>query len=374
MVGPGTYAVCKKCVEELDTAERMRRIAETMARSGQFKQCGNVKEYPIERASGRTRTSRYRKDLRKSSWSTPQVSPNRAPATRIQLTAKVRCGVDHLRSNPSDAIIPVELEESGMMTAPKAILHPIIAETKAAAATCRPGLYGFLYVGERVGLRLRVGPGSLDRALDLMDRLFRMAEEKGHHVLLGTRTNMHACVRIGQDEVPIQVRETVRLVPFSEGKCGPEEQPRYHRDRKFHRVPSGRLTIVVNHNHFWAEGVRWRNDDRLPKILKGIEDIAERHLKPARIEREYRDKIRQVELLATQAAEDYRLRVEKLCQQAFAWHKSKVLRDFVEVIRTALDCKSSPALEEWVAMALREAERLDPTLKVARSLQDENEG
>lgn len=236
--------------------------------------------------------------------------------------------------------------------------HPIVATTRKLIAGRSSGSEAFLYIGYRGGaIKMRVSPASAERALLLMDALFKLAEKRGYKVgLSGDTYGGGAYVEVDGETIEIEVQE--RLLK-GEGK------------------PGGRLRIIMG-AHWggqtnWDEGGRWRHESRLERLLEGIATAA-RHKKVVwderRKEEAKREQERRSEEEAARVRAEEQERGEFLQEQVRVWRLAVEIRQFVREVGKASGVVNGSSargeLKAWLSWASNYADGIDPVRKANR--------
>lgn len=230
-------------------------------------------------------------------------------------------------------------------------------------------------------LSIRVGKGSLRRAMLLVNAILKALKQEG------CATGPGPIVTKENASISFKIYEltTLVLVPTDEPFDEPTD-PRFWRFKPdpFKRtfVPKG--TLIIEASGFWQEGQpnSWRDtkksqlESRLPVIvsglLAGLEIAKNRQIEEDRRQAKQADTARKrAELLAKIEVE--KRRVARLHEHATKWRESQQLRDFIAAVRTQRPATYRPKgdLEEWISWATQQADRLDPLVPSPPSVLDE---
>jgi hypothetical protein len=220
----------------------------------------------------------------------------------------------------------------------------------------------------RQAVSLHVTKAALSRALRLADALVKAAEARGHSIRPSTDDQHGAAIVVRGEPVDLSIREPSKRTRHI---ATPEELARAKKSPVFGSVPSYdyeasgllvfRIENAYGHRTEWKESKRWRADESLVDVLAGIESSAlkmiEIRLENARREREAWER----EKRALEEAE----RVKRLDVQVNNWRRAREIRSFVTAMQDAAaedGCQIDPASElgQWLAWALRYADRIDP--------------
>ena len=247
--------------------------------------------------------------------------------------------------------------------------HQLVVKTKMLAREYpRNGdMDGRCKVRWRGGLDVMVSPGSLRRALTIMDAILKHLERCGYDLGVGRKRPFPTYVVIKDQQVAFQLREgTIRT------KRLPTEKDRYPYPA-FDTQPNGVFTLEIKEyvdglRKVWRDGKRRTLEQQLGAFVVGLEQAAarlkEQHEEFLRREREREaERIREAELEARRREEQRR--VDELMNQLGRWRKSEALRGFVAATKTAALAKygrieEGSELDTWLKWAQDVADRLDP--------------
>ncbi|QPF83948.1 hypothetical protein IC762_30560 [Bradyrhizobium genosp. L] len=157
---------------------------------------------------------------------------------------------------------------------------PILAATLRAISKARPDAEGFTSAQGRGIVSLKIAPGSAGRALQLLARLFVLAETEGYRPTATETalelTNEDVSIAFGIEERP---RKTPHEPTAAELKRK-EDNLRWGNLRdpwpNYDRSPSGRLSIVIQVNLWaglrrtWSDGKRQKVEAMLPEIVASL--------------------------------------------------------------------------------------------------------
>lgn len=281
--------------------------------------------------------------------------------------------------------------------------HPLIKWAKKAFKQASKEYNGILVPRDWGCLNIKVTGDTLDRALVLLDTLFKLIEECGYE--LGLNEKKHAVVEMLGERIELRVTERISRVETKRTKR-PELHSRamlsYVRNdssqeytyKEYEYIPTGELYLVARSPAFWIPERRWsdtshtRIEVRFGRIMAGLI----RHAALSRQKREEQEeRARQREIKEKERQERYRLwqekqrlieeerkRVNGLMELAENWQKSNTLRDFINAVKQqaievggSIDADSE--LVKWLIWAANQADRLDPLTKSPPSILDEDE-
>jgi hypothetical protein len=262
-------------------------------------------------------------------------------------------------------------------------LHPVVQSAKKEAIDRGTRNYGFLYLGYRGGFRMRVGPESLQRALQLFDRLFKLAEQRGYVVDVDTSEHGGAYITINGVNVGVELKEKVRRethTPTASEIADHKRHPSIYKIPDYDFFPSGNFEIILTEYYCpkrnWAEGERWRLEERLDRVLESAEEGARRRreedLKYEAEQKAAEDRRRQAASVEDRRRAEEK-RIEALFNQAKAWRKAQDLRDFADAVAKAYFAatqtdKPDLVLSDWLHSIMAEADRHDPQKEVLEAL------
>lgn len=237
----------------------------------------------------------------------------------------------------------------------------------------------------RVVVALRAAPGPLQvsrphqqRALRLLEALFREAERRGYRVSpADKRRDCVAVVAVDGHGYPVKTKELTDRSPHVPTAAELAEKARreWTRIPEYDYTPNGRLQIALEqywhsdegrrHRTTWSDGQGSRLDDKLPEVLAEIEARAvedeRRRLEWARKQDETRERKREAIRWAYEQLIEHH-RAMELSEQVGAWIKASNIRRFCATVRATHGGDRVPiaAELEWLAWAESYADRLDP--------------
>lgn len=260
--------------------------------------------------------------------------------------------------------------------------HRLVGEMRRHLEGCNVDEYGRYRMAGDAPLDLKVSKATLPRAFRIMDALLKAAEKQGWEVRRGP-----VFVVLGM-EIRLGLSEGLEYKPdaFSKEK-GDTRYLGYYWLKN--RIPSGELVLELDKSSYRGakvkEGYAKNLEERLPKVMERIVEIAGRN-KQAELERqewnrqcEERDRLREEarvrnvalkkEILAEQA------KVDGLVAEAGLWRQSHDLRAYIEArTRRHLAERNSDAMDEdfdrWQRWALDQVERMDPLCPSPPSILD----
>jgi hypothetical protein len=220
-------------------------------------------------------------------------------------------------------------------------------------------------IGRRTGLDIRVSPDSLDRALSIMDTLFKVFEKKGIVVDIKKGDYKYVTsVTVSGETLTIDMYEKINNV-----KKGQDQ----HGFNQYDYIPNGDLVLRIKDAPYgarseWKDGEIKKLETCIDSFINGISLAAEKQ-KTNRLKREQEH--REWEQKERRGEEEQRIRQEEqalidmLEKEAMGWHKSKIIRSYIEAATTAhiqKNGKIEPESEfdKWKTWANQQADLLDP--------------
>ncbi|WP_050418975.1 hypothetical protein [Bradyrhizobium tropiciagri] len=222
---------------------------------------------------------------------------HKKPVRRVSLPKLTDARLDQVRiSGASAPDLPEQVSKAGtearerLMKAEPAVAEgatgsavkepPILAATRRAISRARPDAEGFTNAQGRGIVSLKIAPGSVDRALQLLARLFALAETEGFRPAAS-----ETALELAIDDVSIVfgIEERPRKTPHEPTTAElkrKEDSLRWGNSRdpwpKYDHSPSGRLAIVIQANLWsglrrtWSDGKTQKVEAMLPEIVAGL--------------------------------------------------------------------------------------------------------
>ena len=216
------------------------------------------------------------------------------------------------------------------------------------------------------GVNIRVSPGSLHRALKIMDTVIKGLEKKGAEVtIIKEDYKVSTCVKVSEEAFDIDMYEKINNV-----KKGQDQ----HGFNQYDYVPNGDLVLRIKDAPYdtrseWKDGQRKRLEACVDNFINGLFLAAEQQkanrLKREQEKREWEEKERSSEEEQKIRQQEQAL-LDKLEKEAMGWHKSKIIRSYIEAATTAHIQKNGKVelgseFDKWKIWASQQADRLDPT-------------
>jgi hypothetical protein len=297
--------------------------------------------------------------------------------------------------------------------------HSLIARYKTPRRPTSGGRGGAPSDPSALTLDLRVSAAVEERALCILDALFKGLDERGYPVECrmprrhlssngyskdvthwpGRWHNRATCVQVGDQDVLLTLREYDKQIkpdaPSASGASRSTRTRPAHAEPMGHMfdrprqqlVPSGRLTLVIPHHvGGWGNYATWsdprgvapsgRLEDQLNDVIVGVVATAEEYRRVIALWqdslRESRDRERAASERARKSAQEAALGKE-IERQAKNWKLAATIREYLaeianrsvgsdaehEAVLRAL-CPQGMSPDEWVSWAQSYADDLDP--------------
>lgn len=252
--------------------------------------------------------------------------------------------------------------------------HRLLKEHLAEWRSLKVNDYGAIWSGNIRQLNIRVGPTSLDRALRIMDTLFKALESRSYPVEIQQGYHRTLGARINGESITFGLEERFQRMDHPDQK---NLKLQWWQRQRYRYAPTGTLSLKIK--EVWADGLRktWidgktaKVESYLNEFIVGLLRAAEA-VKSARLKRELEQQA-QREAQHTRE-EEARKRQEELArrqaleQEAVNWAKAQQLRGYLAALKEVLIAKhggiqlGSPA-EHWLSWAQQHADRLDPLIR-----------
>lgn len=269
--------------------------------------------------------------------------------------------------------------------------HPLIKQTSDYLKTVSKKADEMLEPPKDKYLDIKVSPGALRRGLLIMDSVIRVLESKGFHVVIENSTTQ---VKIFDISIKILLKEEYKTVP----KKPKDHDLNYSYEfgyaskygaHSYDRVPSGILCLSIDE---WVGGrgaqqKNWRDtksavlEDRLPKFMSGLIQIAVKKSEETRQRKEEERLREERKRILQQKVDEYNFekgRVSGLLEDSDNWNKAFALRRYIAEVEKCL--KSGERIpfiegsaEDWIEWAHNQADRLDPLKDSPPSILDNAE-
>jgi hypothetical protein len=254
--------------------------------------------------------------------------------------------------------------------------HPLVRGTAEAIRRAGKAATDWVSCGKGC-LDMQVTRATADRALRIMDAVVKAFHERGWPVAIETDYPFKAYATILGQRVPFGIRERIKKVANEPAKAvrstydGKWYTPH---QSKYRDEPTRRLSLVLR-SHWerataveasWDESAPGLLENRLNDFMIGAVSYADhwREWERRRVEGErlrMEAELRRAEEVRRRQAEAARL--SELEEEADRWHRSRMLRAYMDAIRLSVDQSRKlvdPSLQTWLDWATDQANRLDP--------------
>jgi hypothetical protein len=238
--------------------------------------------------------------------------------------------------------------------------HPLVAKTSKNIH--KTNLDKGCIIGRRDGLDIRISPDSLDRALKIMDSLIKALEGKGAQVSLVKKGYKNlTCVDISGVRLEIDIYEKTNILKKGQDKFGLNQ---------LDYIPNGTLVLRIKNTYDnrseWKDGKRKKLENLIDSFIEGlyVAVAKEKELQKERdkwkIDQAQREALERLRALE-------RARINDLEKEAMSWHKSQIIRSYIEAATKAYterngQIDSGSEFDEWKIWANQQADNLDPLL------------
>lgn len=218
--------------------------------------------------------------------------------------------------------------------------HPLVAQTQNILSKGNTDMYGALHGkwGEKY-LNFRISKKHLNRALRIMDALFKALEKRGCKTTISIARQLKTEVAVNDKNIEITLRED-----FKRFDRPPNEKKKsvYDSDRYIYE-PSGMFTFSINNainvQHNWRDGKTTKLEDQLNDIVIGIFWAAE-ELKQREIQRKNQER-RQLEISVEREKANIFQKRQVECRELFTellekWKKSQDIIKFIEAYKAKI--------------------------------------
>jgi hypothetical protein len=270
-----------------------------------------------------------------------------------------------------------EIESAKKIIVPKRLVspHPLVQQTQMVLSQSKPDKYGVLRPLGKY-LDIRVAPGSLRRALRIMDSLLKWLELNNIPVEIVEDKTPSTYVHILGERIQFSLNEIVRRVEHTPSK---EERKKkdlfsWYSAPRWDYIPTGKLRLEIKSwslsgiRKIWSETESKSLEVLLKDFVSGLLNIAvklreKRLIQEARERKLKKEKERLEQLERQRLAEEKRL--QDLMEQARLWAKSQELRAYIKAVEKAAKDKnyltgSEEQLKRWLTWAKEQADQLDP--------------
>jgi len=282
------------------------------------------------------------------------------------------------------------MDPENQIIVPDTLIDPLPLVERTARSLRGAGADGHGMVRPRAKhcLDIQVGKESIDRAARIMDALIKALDARD--IELVYTEDKEKGVRLVVDDEVLEFRleeksrrEKYMPTPAEQKELDKDSWYRYRLpDDKF--FPSGDLSLKLGTGYSsglrstWADGKQQRVEKCLNRFIATAYKAAA-HQKAERIrhekeERERKEQQRRNEILRRQIEQEQK-RLDHFNEQAKAWQEAQQLRAYVQAVRSAGyysigSITGGLNINDWYALALEQANRLDPTITSPPSVLD----
>lgn len=256
-------------------------------------------------------------------------------------------------------------------------LHPLVERAQKFYAYPKLGSDGRMKPSSNSAPSLRVSEAQKQRALVLVDKLFKRLEELGCEL----EWKGNATVTSSDGSVPISIQEEIESKerpPTQEEVARRGSLDRYSLEpRKYFRdEPSGRLILAIETYYFTVNSTRqWKDEDKR-KLESRTEEIAAgivAYIRDLRLAKEAEaERRRKYDEDERQRKEEERLRQieqgrrERLSKALDGWDRASKIRRYADELEVAWSrkhgTKPDEATEAWLKWMRDYADRIDPLI------------
>jgi hypothetical protein len=260
-------------------------------------------------------------------------------------------------------------------------LHPIAREVGSVLRKGRPDDYGCVRCVAVSLPYVRVPPGSIDRAVLVLDALLKAFDARGFPLADGKGTSWDASARvlIEGEAIEFAIEESARRQhhkPTAE-ELAHVKRWGYASHPLYDFTPSGILSIkrASYYGTVWKDLAKRKVEDRLNEVIVGLIKAAfdqrQRKREAEELERKRQERAARREALRRRRQEEEKA-VAQLEADASAWVRARDVRAYLDQLAKSKSPKFSSADEQanWVAWARRYADWLDPLTASEPSILD----
>lgn len=246
--------------------------------------------------------------------------------------------------------------------------HPLIAAAKNILKKDQPDRYGRVSTHWQRGNDISVFPESVDRALLIMNALFKTLTKRGFPISTDEKQRA-TLVKVMDELIGIRLEERSRQVRHNPTPAELKEEKRFFRNyRTFDYFATGefslRITGAYSDETVCKDNKKGKVEEKLNKfviaLIKRALQVKDERIRKAREEEaqhEREKRRREMDALIHKEKE----RVEFLKKQSDSWHESQELRAFIRAARaTCPNINPEGDFAKWLVWASQQADRMDP--------------
>ena len=268
--------------------------------------------------------------------------------------------------------------------------HSLIRWTRGRLREQPIDSYG-RYVPGAGCLHILVTVACRQRAYRIMNTVLKECEARGWKVAFDDEHRGGTVVTVNGGEVPVMLEEMLRREPR---ELTPSEKAEEVRRGEpfaypvYARFPSGKLMLrlgapTASGRVSWKEWRRTRLENLLDSFMAGLAEAGVRRKEQVEAKVKAAEEKRQNEIASWKLAEacgEERARVDDLVASAESWNRSQTIRAYVNAVEaqfktTNVEAGCEPAvaseMENWIAWARKQADRLDPLTESPPSVLDQ---
>jgi hypothetical protein len=299
-----------------------------------------------------------------------------ATGTYVNRTSKPR--MDAEQDHKTCDLITAERLPENKITVPPSLDSPHSSQRSLIGATVDDK--GLKQPRARGCLDIRVGPGSIDRAMLIMDTLVKALEARGLDISVAKAPPFSTSISIMDEVIKFALHEdlnrTERKLTSVQMKEKKEHSWMYC-TQEYDYSPNGILLLkiknddVMNTRKTWSDGRKQRLEECLNSFVGGLckAAIAIKHLRTEREQRELKwqeERRQREEWERIRREEEEKMKV--LDREVASWHRSQQIRSYIDAVKKwALqkygEIKPDSKLYQWLAWATKQADRLDPLVE-----------
>lgn len=214
------------------------------------------------------------------------------------------------------------------------------------------------------------GAKNRSRALRLLQALLHAMASRGHEAASGSDAD-HLRFKVVGHTMGVKVTQLSDRSDHVPTKKELADFERWHYPRipQYDYTPGERLKIELTryHSGSWSDGKRWTLEDRLVKMVAGIEraSVEAERAHQAHLERERQAKIVEEQRIARATARMIQAnRVRVFDRQLIEWLRSRQMTDYLDAMESVVERIDDPgagvAAGEWLAWCREHARSIDP--------------
>lgn len=250
---------------------------------------------------------------------------------------------------------------------------PILGATRRAISKARPDAAGFTSAQGRGIVSLKIAPGSADRALQLLSRLFALAETEGYRSKVSDTglelATEDVSIAFGIEERPSKTTHEPSAAELKRR----DDNRRYGISKdpwpKYDYSPSGRLAIVIQANLWsglrrtWSDSKTQKVEAVLPEIVAGLAEHGAL-LKERRRAAEESERQRQKAEARRRREEAFNAREKRRLEFVDAIHEQLLERSKLTAVLAHLEQSSAEgknhteSISAWIRRRIRQIDAL----------------